>query len=244
MWRLGIDEAGRGPCLGPLVVACVAVPESEVHILTSMGVKDSKRLTTVARERLHEKILQARHSSGWRVTWEALPASTIDLAVKDRGLNRLEYLAFATLLDRMHEPGTDAMAVLDACDVDESRFRNQVMARLELEHHGLDVVARHGADDDDPVVAAASIIAKVERLTRRYVTLYTVGLGHRIGVSLGCEDGLRPQDLALKTEARTGTEMVMGHDPQDLVGGQRGSTPGSHSRGVGAAGSLALGNAV
>ena len=42
---LGIDEAGRGSVLGPLVIAGVVVDKRKEAILDNMGVKDSKKLT-------------------------------------------------------------------------------------------------------------------------------------------------------------------------------------------------------
>ena len=45
MWNVGVDEAGRGPVLGPLVVGAVAIPTDDIHMLIEHGVKDSKDLT-------------------------------------------------------------------------------------------------------------------------------------------------------------------------------------------------------
>ena len=53
---LGIDEAGRGPVIGPLVIAGVLIDEGKEQHLKNMGVKDSKLLTAAERERLCERI--------------------------------------------------------------------------------------------------------------------------------------------------------------------------------------------
>ena len=45
MWKIGVDEAGRGPVIGPLVVCAVALPIDQYDLLKSVGVKDSKFLT-------------------------------------------------------------------------------------------------------------------------------------------------------------------------------------------------------
>ncbi len=42
MWNVGVDEAGRGPVLGPLVVGAVALPVDDVQMLTERGVKAFK----------------------------------------------------------------------------------------------------------------------------------------------------------------------------------------------------------
>ncbi len=52
----GIDEAGRGPVIGPMVMAGVLIEESKIPKLKSMGVKDSKLLTKKQRNQLFEKI--------------------------------------------------------------------------------------------------------------------------------------------------------------------------------------------
>ena len=52
----GVDDAGRGPIIGPLVIGGVALPRDRVRDLVSMGVKDSKLLTSNTRTRLAETI--------------------------------------------------------------------------------------------------------------------------------------------------------------------------------------------
>ena len=56
MDTLGLDEAGRGPVLGPLVVAGIVIPEKKEKIIERMGVKDSKRLTPNRRAVLYRKL--------------------------------------------------------------------------------------------------------------------------------------------------------------------------------------------
>ena len=52
MWKIGVDEAGRGPVIGPLVVCAVAIPLDQYDFLKSAGVKDSKFLTKKKRKEL------------------------------------------------------------------------------------------------------------------------------------------------------------------------------------------------
>jgi ribonuclease HII len=148
---LGIDEAGRGSVLGPLVVGGFLAEESRLAELGTLGVRDSKRLTRARREALFE----ALKDLGERIAIEISPPQ-IDLAVARRQLNLLEARIFARLL-RM----TDAHEVfVDACDPRADRFGRRVRSMAGT---SVRVVSRHHADRDLPVVSAASIVAKVCR---------------------------------------------------------------------------------
>lgn len=56
----GIDEAGRGPLAGPVVVACVIMPKDSMI----EGINDSKKISEKKRETLYEKILEEAVSYG------------------------------------------------------------------------------------------------------------------------------------------------------------------------------------
>jgi ribonuclease HII len=148
---LGIDEAGRGSVLGPLVVGGFLAEQDRVEELRSLGVRDSKLLSRARRESLFDGLKEF----GDRIAIEILPPE-IDSAVAHRQLNVLEARAFAKLL-RM----TDAREVfVDACDPRAERFGRRVKAMARTSAR---VVSRHHADRDLPVVSAASIVAKVCR---------------------------------------------------------------------------------
>jgi ribonuclease HII len=164
---LGIDEAGRGSVLGPLVVGGFLVERDRVEDLRALGVRDSKLLTRERREILFDALKEF----GERIAIEILPPE-IDSAVAHRQLNVLEARVFAKLL-RM----TDAQEVfVDACDPRAERFGRRVksMARTSAR-----VVSRHHADRDLPVVSAASIVAKVcrDRAMDRLRTQFDVDCG-------------------------------------------------------------------
>ncbi len=148
---LGLDEAGRGSLLGPLVVGAFCVSSDRLPELVATGAKDSKALSLAARER----IFAALGPVGSRDT-VVLSPRRVDRAVDKGHLNRLEAEAFARLI-REHDPD---VAYVDACDPDERRF-GRTVARLA--GGSTRVVARHHADRDVPVVGAASIVAKVHR---------------------------------------------------------------------------------
>lgn len=148
---LGIDEAGRGSVLGPLVVGGFLAERSRLEEVSQLGVRDSKLLSRGQREKLFDGLREF----GDRIAIEIAPTE-IDSAVARRQLNVLEARVFAKLL-RM----TDAREVfVDACDPRAERFGRRVKS---LARTSARVVSRHHADRDLPVVSAASIVAKVCR---------------------------------------------------------------------------------
>lgn len=147
----GVDEAGRGPVLGPLVVAAVLVESQEP--LRELGVRDSKLLAPRRREELEPRI----RALARRVETAVIPAEELNRRMPRTNLNKIEAWAFAGLLRRLQP----AEAVLDACDVDAARFGRSVAAKARLP--ACVIRAEHEADANHPVVAAASIVAKVLR---------------------------------------------------------------------------------
>ena len=62
MWITGVDEAGRGPVIGPLVVAALCIPAEDEQKLRQQNIKDSKLLSVKRRTELEEWIL---NQEGW-----------------------------------------------------------------------------------------------------------------------------------------------------------------------------------
>ena len=60
--HIGVDEAGRGPAIGPLVVSALNIPERDRSILRDLGVDDSKNLGKRNRNRLYKEILRYTES--------------------------------------------------------------------------------------------------------------------------------------------------------------------------------------
>ena len=157
----GIDEAGRGPVLGPLVVAAVMV-ESDVP-LRQLNVRDSKKLTPERRSALAPEIEKVA-----RCEVTVVPAKDIDVMRAEMSLNDFEARLFASLVEKLH-PST---AYVDAVDVDEIEFKRAVLKQLPFE---VEIVSQHEADDLFPVVSAASIVAKVRRDAEMHAIEEAVG---------------------------------------------------------------------
>jgi len=152
----GVDDAGRGSVLGPLVIAGVLIRKENLHKLVAMGAKDSKLLSPHKRERLAKEIRKTAlqyHSI-------ALSPSEIDIVVETgRKLRRLNHLEARTMAEVIATLKPD-IAYVDASDVVEERYRQHILENVPFE---VQIVSEHKADFKYPVVSAASIIAKVER---------------------------------------------------------------------------------
>jgi ribonuclease HII len=147
--QVGVDEAGKGPVLGSMFAAGVRAPADAIPD----GVRDSKELAAQRREEFAEAL---RGDDRVSVGLAEITVERIDDPGTD--MNTLTVAAQAGALAAV-ATGGDAV-YLDAGDVDAARFGRRVDDRLDA---GVDVRAEHGADAARPVVAAASVIAKVER---------------------------------------------------------------------------------
>ena len=147
---LGIDEAGRGSVLGPMVIAGVIVPEKMEKVLERMGVKDSKKLAPHRRTILSRKLKKM-----FEYDIIVITASEIDeMRAEGINLNEIEKNAMEDLILRLKPE----KAIVDAVDVKAERFQENL-----CKDTGFNVIAEHKADDNYIQVSAASIIAKAER---------------------------------------------------------------------------------
>jgi ribonuclease HII len=142
----GCDEAGRGPVIGPMVVAIVC---GDSDSFKKIGVKDSKMLSESKREFLLEQIMNIAKSVEYVIVRE----EEIDRATYKKQLNLLEAVTISSMIKQENE------YIVDCPDVNEERF-----SRLLTELSGnKKIISRHKADIDFPLVSAASIVAKVLR---------------------------------------------------------------------------------
>ena len=146
----GVDEAGRGPLFGPLVVAGVVLKDDSK--ITEFNVKDSKQLSPKRREQLEEIIKKLA------VNYEILiiPASDIDDMRKVMTLNEIEVNAFSKVIKKLKPK----ICYVDSADVNEERFTKDILKNLSFKP---EIISKHKADDIYPIVSAASIIAKTKR---------------------------------------------------------------------------------
>lgn len=146
----GVDEAGRGPVFGSLVVAGILV-ENDTDLI-SIGACDSKQCTPKKREVLAAQIKKIVKANEIMI----VPASDIDDLRKEMTLNELEVFLFSKVIEKL-KPDT---CYVDAADVNEIRFGKDILAKLSYKPT---MISKHKADEHYPIVGAASILAKTTR---------------------------------------------------------------------------------
>jgi len=147
----GVDDAGRGSMLGPLVIAGISLHKKDIPKLSLLGVKDSKQLTPKSREELYKKIIEIVDE--YYVA--KISPKIIDVSVKKHGLNHLEAKYIAKVILKLNSD----TSYVDSCDVNPKRFGKEI-AKLS---NNKKIRSYHHADSRFVVVSAASIIAKVTR---------------------------------------------------------------------------------
>jgi ribonuclease HII len=155
----GIDDAGRGPIIGPMVVAGVLLIENRDRELVAMGVKDSKMLTPETRSKLVPRIRELSQNVS---VAEAGPKEIDEVVLHGTKLRKLNYLE-AKLMAQVVNSLSPEQVYVDASDVNEVRYGETIREFLLPELKAVRIISKHHADSTYPVVSAASIIAKVHR---------------------------------------------------------------------------------
>ncbi len=142
---LGIDEAGRGPRMGPMIVAGFLCPRNEEVHLKELGVRDSKAFGSGARARERRAVLAASLRELGRPFIKVVSASHINR----KKLNDLTYEAGKGII---REAGSASAVYTDG---------GEYFERLRTMHEALTVIP--GGDKENVFISAASILAKDER---------------------------------------------------------------------------------
>ena len=152
---LGIDDAGRGPVLGPMVLAGVLIEEKDNGILQEWGAKDSKLLTPNQRKQIKEKII-----GKYKYHIETSEPKEID---DHKNLNLLEAEKSAKIINELTKDLTQKVQVIIDCpSVNIQSWTNDVQ-NLINKPELISLSCEHKADFNHPSVSAASIIAKEKR---------------------------------------------------------------------------------
>lgn len=156
---LGIDDAGRGPVIGPMVLAGCLIDSKVEKELKNLGVKDSKQLTQKRREFLADKIKELAE------TFEIVLASPDEIDGKNHdgvNLNALEAIKMAEVINKINKGYSRIKVVVDCPSVGIEKWKDFLKTKID-NLSNLEVVCEHKADVNHVAVSAASILAKCVR---------------------------------------------------------------------------------
>lgn len=157
--NLGIDDAGRGPVIGPMILAgCILDKTSEVEF-KKLGIKDSKQLTQKRREFLEKIIKEKAVAYSVEITF---PNEIDSSKHKGLKLNELEANMAAKIINKINPQDKKVFAILDCPSTSIINWRNYLLTKITYLKN-LEVACEHKADINHVSVAAASILAKCER---------------------------------------------------------------------------------
>ncbi|MCK5624894.1 ribonuclease HII [Candidatus Pacearchaeota archaeon] len=167
MLELGIDDAGRGPVIGPMVLAGCLIDEKTARKFKKLGVRDSKQLTSKRREFLTQKIKEEV------ISFEIVLADADEINKKqDSGtnLNMLEAIKTAKIINKINKEislkdkseACKIKVVVDCPSTSIIKWRDFLMTKVK-DLSNLDIVCEHKADKNHVSVSAASILAKSTR---------------------------------------------------------------------------------
>jgi len=151
----GVEDAGRGPIIGPLVLAGVSIEEDNIIKLKEIKVKDSKLLTPKKRQELYGKIIAI--AKDYKII--IVEPKEVDEALESDSLNLnwLEAIKFAQIINYLKPD----KAIVD-CPSPNIRAYKEYLT-VYLKDKNIDLICEHHADVNFPIVSASSIIAKVTR---------------------------------------------------------------------------------
>jgi ribonuclease HII len=153
---IGIDDAGRGPVLGPMSLAGVMIDsESEQEKIKLLGAKDSKLLTPIQRKKIKDQV---------QLTYKYKIVDSEPKEIDDfPNLNSLEALKASMIVNHLIKDIDEKVKVIvDAPSTNASAWGEQ-LKELILKKDQVEIVSEHKADLNYPVVSAASILAKENR---------------------------------------------------------------------------------
>ncbi len=189
MLILGIDDAGRGPVVGPMVLAGCLIDEKTGKEFKKLGVKDSKQLTQKRRE-FFEKIIKEKSE-----TFEVVLAYPKEIDGKNYdgvNLNILEALKTAEIINKINKGFNKIKVIVDCPSVSIEKWKDFLKTKIK-NLSNLEIVCEHKADQNYVSVSAASILAKCTR--EKEMTLLKEKYGDGIGSGY-CHDPLTKKFLS------------------------------------------------
>ncbi|MBI2449486.1 ribonuclease HII [Candidatus Pacearchaeota archaeon] len=157
---LGIDDAGRGPVIGPMVMAGCLINERIEDEFKKLRVRDSKLVPPKRREELASII--RKKALNYEIF--TIPPDEIDdkLTKKRVNLNKIEALYAAEIVNRLNKSIEHMHVIVDCPSNNITSWRNYLLTHIKNKEN-LSLICAHKADRDYVAVSAASILAKSTR---------------------------------------------------------------------------------
>tara|TARA_Y100000310_G_scaffold338143_1_gene427006 strand:- start:660 stop:1331 length:672 start_codon:yes stop_codon:yes gene_type:complete len=159
MLKLGIDDAGRGPVIGPMVLSGVLIDEKAEREFKRLGVKDSKQLSEKRREFLANTIREKAE------TFEVIIIHPNDIDKKNKegiNLNEVEAIATARIINKINKGYKKIKVLVDCPSTSTVKWQESVTKKIK-ESSTIELSCEHKADRNHICVSAASILAKSTR---------------------------------------------------------------------------------
>ena len=159
MLILGIDDAGRGPVIGPMILAGVLIDKEIEKEFVKLGIKDSKQILRKKRGLLEKEIK-------FKVIDSYVVIISVD-EIDDKGkeglnLNQREALAAAMIINKLNHKNEPIKVLIDCPSVNLASWK-EYLEKFVTSISNLSIVCEHKADENHISVAAASILAKEQR---------------------------------------------------------------------------------
>jgi ribonuclease HII len=159
MLILGIDDSGRGPLIGPMIMAGCLIDSELEKEFKEHGVKDSKKLTDKRREILAE-IVKTK-----ALSYNIIVISPREIDGRTNAginLNRIEAIKSADIINSTNK-GFDKIKVVVDCPSPNIEKWTRTLKSYVDKKDNLEFVVEHKADVNHIACSAASIIAKSQR---------------------------------------------------------------------------------
>ena len=159
MLKLGIDDAGRGPVIGPMVLAGCLIDDKTEREFRRLGVKDSKQLSEKRREFLAQIIREKAETFEVIIIHPKKIDHDNSVGVK---LNEVEAFACARIINKINKGYKNLKVILDCPSTNLEKWKDFLKTKLNYLSN-LEIVCEHKADKNYIAVSAASILAKSVR---------------------------------------------------------------------------------
>ncbi len=181
MYVLGIDDAGRGPVIGPMILAGVLLDKEQEEKLKKEGIRDSKIVSPHERVKL-EKVIK-ENCLGYEIL-KIEPMKIDEFVLGGKNLNTLEAMEMAQVVNRIFSRfGREKFkVVIDCPSVNINSWKKKLLEFID--NNDLEIACEHKADANHISVSAASILAKclreeeVEKLKKKYASYGDMGSGY------------------------------------------------------------------